>query len=562
MIHFPVVRRAYIVYTLIALAAAAFLFGGVFSFLAPCGNWNNLLFGARMWEEVDPGGYYLSSAHELYRSHGHPLYPGHPGLTLQILLNALQAAYYGFAAPSGFGFTTFIAKNIARAFFLSKMLITGLHVLSFVLLYLFALRLLRRERAALLSVLGYATSLPVVYYLSRISVEPLMVVFFLASFLCVWRSIDGAERRLRGPAALWAALAGAAAVCGLMTKFHLLWPLPFLCLGHLWWGDRFPFVGRMIERSHARLFSIIAFAVAALATFALFSALLDWRDFFALWEVGGMDSGTLSGGLTGLVTRQAGVLAAIADGVRTMSPSVYLPDATRSGAYFFCEIPMVAIAGLGAVLFFRRQKAQTARWLWLGAGVGYSVLIWGYRCFGVSHDFHGFHYLFVFTILAAVFFGEASDILLERLRLGSLTKIVAIALEIFLIHQAVFWGVLNSRLHDIASYESLRVLNEALASVHGNQRVAVIGIDRATAVAAQGLAVLTPQIHSALIEALTEDYIAVDSRDLARLTASSSPGERPIGALVSVMSVNGTPTAFGPFEPGRWLAETARRSSE
>jgi len=220
---------------------------------------------------------------------------------------------------------------------------------------------------------------------------------------------------------------------------------------------------------------------------------------------------------------------------------------------------MLAVAGLGAALFFRREGPHNAHWLWIGVAVGYTVLIWAYRCFGVSHDFHGFHYLFVFIVLAAVFFGEASDVLLDRINPGSqLKSAVIVALEILLIHQTVFWGILNSRLDDVVFYGRVRALNEALAEVHGTERVAVTGIDRESVVAAHGLGALAPGMHSKLIEALTDDYVAVDSADVARLVTSLPPGERPVGSVVSVEGVRGIPTALGPFEPHLWLAETGR----
>ncbi len=540
---------------LIALAAAAFLYGGVFSALAPCGSWDNLLFGAPMWNEADPGGYYMASAHELYAFHGRLIYPGHPGLPLQVLLNALQAGYYFLAAPRGFGFTSFVAKNIARVFFLSKMMITGLHVLTFVLLYPFALRLLGRARAALLAVLGYATSLPVVYYLSRVSVEPLMILSFLASFLCVWRSLDEAETPRR--AALWAALAGAASVFGLATKFHLLWPLPAVCLGHLAWGDGLPWK-TPAERRAPRA-ALLAFAAAALAALALSSRLLDWRDFFAYWDGGGMAGGTVASGLAGLAGRQWGVLLAIARGAAAMPARAWLPGPTKAGAYFLGELPMLAVAGLGAARLVRRGEAR-GPWLWLGASAAYTVLIWAYRCFGVSGDFHGFHYLFVFTVPAAVGFGEASDALLARRRWTPGAEAGAIALWIGAVHLAALTGAWNSRVQDAAYYGRVRAFSEALAASRGDERVGLVGVAPEAAASTSGLGLLraTPPNRPALIAALTADYVAVDRAELARLSQSPKPGERRVGSVVAVGIVGGTPAALGPFEPARFLAEAWR----
>jgi hypothetical protein len=551
-------RRLDAAAALIALAAAAFLYSAVYSVLAPCGVWDNLLFGVPMWTEADPAGYYLVSAHQLYAFHGRLLYPGHPGLPLQILLNALQWLYYGLAAPAGQGFTAFVAKNFAQVYFYSKMTATALHAASFGLLYAFARKLLGgRERAALFAVFGYATSLPVVYYVSRVSVEPLMIVFFLGSFLCVWRSLE--ETRSPGRSALWAAAAGAASIAGLTTKFHLLWPLPALCFAHLVFGDEPPWK-RSSGRLRASRAPAAAFAAAALAALALSALLLDWRDFFAYWAVGGMDGGTVGSGLAGLVARQAGVLAAIVRGAAAMPAANWLPGETKSGAYFLCELPMLAAAAWGAVLLFRRGAARAGRWFWPCAAVAYTVLIWAYRCLGVSGDFHGFHYLFVLTALAAVPFGAASDALFERRRwTGSEEACAGLAL-VLLVHAFALCGAVGSRSADAASYRRTRAFAAALAGTREGERVALLGAAPEAVVRASGLAVIrdTAPLRSALMDELFGDFVSVDRAELERLATRPGPGERRVGAVVAIGLVDGGPAAQGPFKPEDWLAATAR----
>jgi hypothetical protein len=540
---------------LLILSAAAFIFSAAFSALAPGGTWNNVLFGVPMWTEADPAGYYIVSAHELYAFHGKHLYPGHPGLTLQILLHALQAAYYALRAPGDLGFTAFIAKNFTSVFILSKLLATGIHIMTFFLMYRFALSLLRRERAALLAALGYATSLPVVFYLSRVSVEPLMILFFLASFLCAWRSIEEAKSPRR--TALWAAAAGALSIAGLVTKFHLLWPLPAACLGQLVFGDALPW-----KRAPARGRTprALAFSAAALAALALSSLLMDWRDFFAYWDVGGMDHGTIGSGLAGLVAIQLDVLKAIVRGAAAMPASLWLPGPTRSGVYLLCELPMLLVAAAGAVRLFRGGGERAGRWFWLAAATAYTVLIWAYRCFGVSHDFHGFHYLFVFTALAAALFGAASDAIFERRRWTPAAEAAALVLWIALIHGLTLKGVFDSRLQDAVLYRRVRPFGAALARAIGRERVALIGIDPGTAVGLSGLAILreTPPMRSALLEELAGDYVKVDRAELEHLTTRPAAGERPVGSVVAIGVVDGVPSAVGPYPPDRWLAAFPR----
>ncbi len=544
-----------------AVAAASFLFSGVFSFMAPGGAWLNAPLGARLWVESDPGGYYLLSAASLYSSGGRLLYPGHPGLPLQVLLNAVESVSYALRAPADarFGFAAFLAKRSAHVFFLSKMLITGLHVFSFALLYLFARRLLGRTRAALLAAFAYATSLPPLYYLSRVSVEPLMMIFFFSLFLCVWRSLEETQRRRAGAAAWWSALGGAASVAGLATKFHLLWPLPLLGFGHLLLGDDLPGARGGAARVRARVPAAAAFAAAAFAALASTTSILDWRDFFGYWGVGGMGGGSWVAGAAGLVARQAGVVAELARGVGRMPAAAYVPGATKTGLYLFCELPLLGFAAFGAVRLFLRAEERRGRWLWLAAGVGYTLLIWAYRCFAVSGDFHGFHYLFVFTAFCAVFFGEAADALLARFgpAAGSRAALAAAAVLLAAVHAVPLWAVFDGRVRDAFFYAQVGALDEARGRLAAGERVALIGLSPEAAVAASGLGVIryTPPDRSAVLEELAGDYVAADRAGLEKLLAA--PGARPIGAVVALANVAGVPTVTGPFEPARWLA-TAR----
>lgn len=426
---------------LLALCAAYLLFSLLLSALAPCGSWDNVVFGARMWNEGDPGGYYIPSAHELYSSGGRLLYPGHPGLPLQILLHAIQAAYYAASAPAGQGFSAFVAENLSRIFLFSKLAMTSIHLVSFGLFLAFARRLLKNERAALFAAFGYATCWPVAYYLSRVSVEPIMIVCLLGTFLALWRHEDG-----RRPE--WAALAGFAAVSGLATKFHLLWPLPL--------------IGLAVLRRRPK--GLAAFAGAGALTFLAYSALLDWRDFFAYWEVPAVVAGS--------------PVKRTAFGFLRIPLANWLPGPTRSGIFLLCEGPLLGASAYGAFLWFRRRDAERAR-LWpVLALVAYTVAIWAYRCAAVSGDFQGFHYLFPFMLLAAVFFGEASEKLLGKASLP--VKVLWVVLA----HAVTLNAALDTRVKDAGFYRRVRPYQAGRPALSG------LGILR-----------VTPPTRSALVDA-------------------------------------------------------------
>lgn len=426
---------------LLALSAVYLLFSAAMSALAPCGGWNNAVFGAVLWNEGDPGGYYLPSAHELYSSHGRLLYPGHPGLTLQVLLHAIQAAYFLLFAPRGAEFTPFIAAHLATVFVLSKLAMTLAHLASFALMLAFARRVLKDEEAALFAAFGYATCWPVAYYLSRVSVEPMMIVCLLGTFLALWRAEDEDS-----PA--WAALAGTAAVLGLATKFHLLWPLPV--------------AGALALRRRPR--PLAAYAGSAALALAACSLLLDWRDFFAYWEVPAVVAG--------------GPLRRTLAGLARMPLRNWLPGPTRSGLFLLCEAPLLAVAAYGLSLTLRRRDERLSRLLWPSVLVGYTVLIWLYRSAAVSGDFHGFHYLFPFMTLAALFFGRGSAALLKR------APAAGKVLWLVLVHGVVLRAVLDARVRDAAYYRRVRPY------VAGRPALAGLGVIRDT-----------PPTRSKLVEA-------------------------------------------------------------
>ena len=200
------------------LAAGYLLFSGIYSDRAPCGLWMNQIFGEPVWAEDDPGGFYVGAAHQLAWGET-PLFVGHPGSTLLPLLLGVQSGLYAVAGAEGTSFTRFTAQHLPSVFLLSKLLMTALHLVSFVAVYKLARKMLDDESSAEFAALGYATSFPVLYFLSRISVEPLLVTFFALAFLATWRYQALALDHRLGRALAFVALAAGAAVSGAVTKF-------------------------------------------------------------------------------------------------------------------------------------------------------------------------------------------------------------------------------------------------------------------------------------------------------------------------------------------------------
>lgn len=430
-----------------ALFGLALLLGsGVASYVAPFGRWANQIFGQAVWNESDPGAYYFAAAHDL--EWGEPaLFVGHPGTPLLLLLRGIQELFYGLAAPADLSFSAFISRHLPTAYLLSKLAMTLLHLLSFRLLFLFTRELVRSESAAVFATLGYATSLPVLYYLSRISVEPLMSICFCGAFLAIWRYEALARAGQIRPALGYVGLAAFAAVSGALSKLNSLGPLvPFLVLYLLASGRSAPESERVPART--RWLALLTLLGVGGALAAFYSQWIDWRYFFGFWS-----------------------LIAVSPGARR---GWILAPATPHGVLPLCELLFVALAVAGLVLFLRQRGGPGSRAAWISVYAAYALLLFAYRV-AVEKSFLPFNYFFLPNAIAAVYFGVATSWLFRRLSLpeaGPRAALCAVAWAL-LVHGIAVFAVVESRRYDAKQYAKNRPLFELIAGLATQERVAI-----------------------------------------------------------------------------------------
>lgn len=432
----------------LALAVAAFGFSAFYSNLAPCGNWSNRIFGQPAWSEDDPGAFYVASAHELGWGTT-PLFVGHPGATLTPLLWGVQRLLYVEDAPDGISFGRFTAQNLATVFFASKLLMTGLYGISLVALYWLALLLLGSRRGASFAVLGYATSLPVLYSLSRISVEPLMITFLALAFVAVWRSQELVARGRRGAALAWAGAAGVAAVSGAMSKLSFLGPLPFFLALYLAVGPRLESSGGGIAPGTRRL-ALAVFAAASLAALAVYSGIVDWSRFYSVWRPAVAQSG---GGWT---------------------LSDWVPGLGAHSIFLASELGFCIASAAGVVLFLRRRRPERGRALWLLAYGAWGLALWAYRV-ALQGDFLPFHYFFVAQAVLSVFFGHLTVELgrrLGRLATGWRGAVTGLA-WLSVLHGLALVAVVDSRRADASEFAAMRDVYPLLERLGPLDRIGV-----------------------------------------------------------------------------------------
>ena len=460
---------------LAVLSAAYLALGAYWTGRAPAGRWRNRVFDFAMWEESDPGEGYIPAAHELVSRPGRSSFPGHPGVPLNMVLFVEQAGLYsiGRLAGTSADFTSFTARHALEVWAVAKWSMVLLHLLSFVALYHFALALFRRTDVALWSVGIYATSFPVLYYLNRVSVEPLMNAFFLGTAVCLVKA-EEAPPASRRPLA-WAAFGGACAASAFFTKLHLmaLWPVFGAAYITALMGSTTPVP---LPR---RLTMLLAYLGGLLASGAAYAYFTDWGAFFRFW--GGFTKTTPTPGasVSGLLLQMGvGIASSLTDLVSKTKVTDLLPACTMSNCFFFFEFLFLLAVPFGVAPSFRQSGSRRRL---LSTVLAYGLLvgaIWFYRAGG--RDFHGFHYLF--PVLAAVAPVAALGIAVAAPGLLDVTRSrtrrgLEMGLALVALHYGGFFAVIDSKRQDGEAF--LRAGGPyyfaALRRAEPSDRIAVIG---------------------------------------------------------------------------------------
>jgi hypothetical protein len=427
------------------LCVALLGFSAVYSHLAPFGMWVNRIFGEPAWYEFDPASFYMSAAHEFHFGES-ARFVGHPGTPLFVLLAAVQHLLYAMHGGAQLSFTEYALRHLPSVYLASKLLVTLLQLLSFWALFAFARQLLRDELAAWWSVLGYATSLPVFYYASRISVEPLMMSCFFGTFLALWRYEELARQGRERRALAFAGLASAAAVTGAVTKLAFLAPLPGLALFLAAVGPRG--AGRVSIAGRTRVRALLAMVLVGLAVLGFWSQWIDWPRFFHAWS-----------SFPGIWSAQK----------RAWS---LLPAPTPGGALPLCELCFVSVGGLGLLRLLRRQGEPRARLLWICAYAAFGLAGFASRV-ALERNFLPFHYFMLPSVVFALGFGDVSASVLRRFS-GSAPRAVLVGvLWLAAIHGLAIGVVVDSRQRAAEEYAVNRPFFELLARIGPAERLGV-----------------------------------------------------------------------------------------
>lgn len=470
---------------------------------------------------------------------------GHPGIPLSIVLYLEQVALYaiGRLAGSPAGFTAFTAQHALDVWLLAKLSMVVLSIVSFVALYQFALILLRRSDLALWSVGLYATCFPVLYYLNRVSVEPLMNAFFLWTMVCIAKAD---EQSARMPALRWAALAGVCAVSAFFTKLHLMAALPLFGLAGLLAGT-----GLASPRSARRRAAMaVGYLLAAIVSGVLFSWFMDWDRFTRAWGSYGEHAPSLSARSWEMTTRIATALS----GSLAWMKGRWLPACTKSNCFFLFEFAFLLAALLGAVVLLRRRGGRRFLVLVL-TYCCFVACIWLYRATG--RDFHGFHYLLPVMAAAApmvvVGISHLAPGVLDTTR-PLRRRCLEMGVITLVLHYTGFFAVVDSKGRDREAFvtSGAPLYFAALRKAGPSRRIVVIG----GAAGAHGLSddsYTAPGQRAVLMLALEDKVL---SRDKPPEQPRAFAGRARRLGVDFVLDF--TMTQPGPWTLDEWLARAAR----
>ena len=439
------------------------LFSCISAYLAPLGYWRNQMLGVVFYNESDPAGIYVANAITFF-DRPSAYCAGHPGTPLELLLHLLILSYYGVSSVFGYDgpYYEFCAVNIHRIFFLAKVTMTALHLCSFFVLYKFADRILKDRSASVLSVLGYATSMPVLYYLTRVSVEPLIVIFFLLAFLGFWYYEDSIAQNNFKKGFKWLVVVGLATASGFFTKLHLLALLPlFMLLLVLHSGIK----KRLGFLTILSGLGVLATSTAVCGT--LWSLKVDWRKLYHTW----VDYAPAKQGIaaTGTINFTMIQIEAYLNNIVGYFVVLFnkLFSYSREGLYAVSELFFFVIAVIGVKLFYRRHRLYKVSSPLFKAVLMLPVIIYT----------SSFHYLFVYQAIAAVFFGYAMLIIIRRLAFEHFKHlcIPAAFFTVILLHSAAIYMAVESKIHDIIVYQrNVKPYYQALDLRGNNDKIFVV----------------------------------------------------------------------------------------
>lgn len=452
------------------------------SIRAPCGKFHYLnLAGVTAEGYQDPDAYYLIAGVSFFREPRTVWPSGHPGLTLQAVVGLAAEICHAFQGPEPpGGYYEFVLRHWIQILVFARILMALVTVGTVVLVYWLARRCVRREPWALVAAALYATSYPVLLYLNRLTPEPVVMLYSLASLGCLWEAAATAERSRR--CLVFAACAGAAAAGACFEKFYngfLLLPILAAVVAMEW--RTFFGAGRKAPGIRVLGVALLGFLAAAL----LFMQKMDVPGLIAFWGsdwVNWVDAPSAEEmDLLPRITPGGSVrwgLSLVADLTTRFSLVSTNKHLVKGGVFLLCELPFVVLGCLG-ILAWRQGDAPTRRRLAACLLFGATAPVLAILRGAYTGTPYVFHYFYPLLAASAIWAAAGLESLLAHggapdARPTTRRPAILAGLIILLVHDSAIALYANMERGLIASYDnSARAYVTALRELPAGKRIAV-----------------------------------------------------------------------------------------
>ena len=387
------------------------------------------------------------------------------------LLGVLHKVHYWLSTilGSSTSYESFLAKNVFWVIFISKMAITAMHLLSFYILHTLTLELTRKREIALLSVLAYGTTFPVLFYINNISPEPIMVSFTLLAFIWTWRYLDCIERGDHFKGYLYISFAAIASVCAFYTKFMIVAPLLILIPLYILLGRPRSQCQTLGWRERVR--DTFIFAGMGGMLLVLGSYKVDLGKFFSYWAEhtpGQPIYNSLDGFLMNmweiLRTVMVGLPKSIFDNIVTRG--CVFPQWNNPGMHNLSEMTFVGLGSVAAVVYWRNEEENRHKLTTILAFALMTAPIILYRC--------GSHYYVIHLALISVFFSYSVYRAVAKV-IGTERAFLMCAVTTLIVHTMSLVMFVDAKVNDINGYECWKPYYDGLSKINGNERIGVVG---------------------------------------------------------------------------------------
>lgn len=442
------------------------------SYFSLWGEWRTYVLGVRFQRIYDPGSAYLASGMSFFDERY--TWFGHPGLFLKLLVQLIARLYYWIGSiciETPVSYYSFLAKNFFGLIFITKLVMTIINLLSFYALYSLALRLFRDKWLARNSVIAFATSFSVLYYINFIVPEHLLLLFTLLSIDCAWRSYESRDQENRVKGYQYIALSAFFAVAAFFTKVMIAAPLLVL-IPILLILQKKSLTGKCFIPLRERIVSAFTFVGAAVPFALLCSYKVNWSKFLEFWFWYAPCSLSFDSSKSSLVNVGANSLEFLQKLAEKSFQRIVSSDLLFSNdkmkLFIVAELIFFICATIGVIQYYAKFKDKRIYVYWmmfLAASISPVVL---YRW---EH-----YYFYIHLAVASIFVSYFVNNIIGSKLIGRLSRPLVAVVSVLVIHLGSIALFVDAKRFDMVEYQrNWRPYYEALASIDYNGKIGVIG---------------------------------------------------------------------------------------